>query len=116
MMSRGLIFPGEYVAVGLVERIFRTHRSFFFFLGHSKEEDIESREGRLSYLTIPKQDMRQHKAEVCRELFGVETIKTLNPAQRLKLAKVLRSRYNCSVKQIVRICGLVYEEVKGDLR
>ena len=116
MMSMGLIYPGDYVAVDLVEKIFRTHRSFFFFLGHTKEEDIEAREGRLSYLTIPIQEMRQHKTEVCRELFGVETIKTLNPAQRLRLARTLRARYNCSVKQIVRICGLVYEEVKGDLR
>ena len=116
MMSMGMIYPGNYVAVDLVEKLFRTHRSFFFFLGHSKEEDIESREGRLSYLTIPIQEMRQHKTEVCRELFGVENIKTLNPVQRLRLAKTLRVRYNCSVKQIVRICGLVYEEVKGDLR
>ena len=74
--------------------------------------DIESRGGAISRLSIPIQEMRQYRNEICKELYGVESIRTLSAKERLKLAKVIRSRYNSSLKQIARVCGLVYEEVK----
>ena len=107
-----LVFPGEYVAYEIVERIFKTCKSFNFFLCITKEEDVDARGGSISLLSIPMQEMRQHKNEVCRELFGVNTVKGLSTEQRLRLARTLRSRYNSSIKQIVRLSGLVYEEVK----
>ena len=114
-MVGNLIFPGEYVAWELVERIYKTCKSFNFFFCITKEEDIESRGGTLSLLSLPMQEMRQHKNEVCKELFGVSSIKTLNIQQRIRLAKTLRVRYNSSLKQIIRLCGLVYDEVKDRL-
>ena len=107
-----LVFPGEYVAYEIVERLFKTCKSFNFFLCITKEEDVDARGGSISLLSIPMQEMRQHKNEVCRELFGVNTVKGLSTEQRLRLARTLRSRYNSSLKQIVRLSGLVYEEVK----
>ena len=109
----GMVFPGEYVAYELVERIFKTCRSFNYFFCITKEEDVEARGGTISHLSIPMQEMRQHKNEVCRELFGTENIRTLSTEQRLRLAKVLKSRYNSSLKQIIRLSGLRYEEAKG---
>ena len=38
-----LVFPGEYVAYELVERIFKTCKSFNFFLCITKEEDVDAR-------------------------------------------------------------------------
>jgi len=108
----GLIFPGDYVAYELVQRIFKTCKSFQFFLGQSKEDEIESRGGTISNLSIPMQEMRQHKAEVCSELFGKDCTKSLTTTQRIRLAKTLKARYNSSVKQIIRLCGLNYNEVK----
>ena len=93
-----LIFPGEYVAIEIVERIFKTCKSFNFFLCITKEEDVESRGGSISLLSIPMQEMRQHKNELCQELFGTKSIKGLDTQQRLRLAKTLRSRYNSSIK------------------
>lgn len=65
-----LVFPGEYVAYEVVERIFKTCKSFNYFLSITKEEDVDARGGSISLLSIPMQEMRQHKNEVCRELFG----------------------------------------------
>ena len=110
-----LIFPGEYVAYELVEKIFKSPRSLNLFMCISKEEDIESRGGNISRLTIPIQEMRQNRNMICQELFGCNTVRTLDTSQRIKLARILRSRYNSSVKQIARLCGLVYEEIKGVL-
>ena len=111
-MIDGLVFPGEYVAYELVERLFKTCKSFNYFLCRTKEEDVDARGGIISHLSIPMQEMRQHKNEICRELFGTTSIKGLNMQQRIRLARTLRQRYNSSLKQIIRLSGLVYEEVK----
>ena len=107
-----LVFPGEYVAYEVVERIFKTCKSFNYFLCITREEDVDTRGGSISLLSIPMQEMRQHKKEVCEELFGTINVKRLSTDQRLRLARTLRSRYNSSIKQIVRLSGLVYDEVK----
>lgn len=113
LLVGNMVFPGEYVAYEIVNRIFRTHKSFNFFMCVSKEKDVESRGGAISRLSIPNQEMRQNKAMVCKELFGVETVRTLSTEQRLRLVKTLRSRYDSSPKQLVKMCGLVYDEVKS---
>jgi len=112
-MVGDVVFPGEYVASEIVERLFRSCRAFNYFMSTTREDEFESHEGLISNLSIPMQEMRQNKRQVCRELFGTESVKGLDTASRLRLARALRSRYNSSVKQIVRLCGLVYDEVKG---
>lgn len=107
-----IVFPGVYVAYEIVERIFKTCKSFNYFFCKTKEDDVDARGGTISHLTMPIQEMRQHKNELCREMFGVETVRTLDMRQRLMLARALRSRFNSSVKQITRMTGLVYEDVK----
>ena len=107
-----LVFPGEYAAYEVVERIFKTCKSFNYFLSITKEEDVDARGGSISLLSIPMQEMRQHKNDVCRELFGTPSVRQLSMQQRLRLARTLRSRYNSSIKQIARLSGLVYDEVK----
>lgn len=66
-------------------------------------------------LSIPMQEMRQHKNRICREMFGTEHVRRLDTTQRMRLARTLRSQYNSSPKQVCRLCGLVYEEVKDRL-
>ena len=114
-MIDGIVFPGEYVAYEIVEMLFRSHKAYLFFMCRSKESDVDSRGGTISRLSIPMQEMRQYRNEICRELFGVTGIRHLNTSQRLRLAKTLRVRYNSSLKQVVRLSGLVYDEVKDYL-
>lgn len=110
-----LVFPGEYVAVDIVEKIFRTHKSFNFFMCHAKESDIESVKGSISRLSLPYAELHQHKIEFCQKYFGVRSIRSLSTTQRVALAKKLRASYNCSPKQIASACGLIYSEVKDML-
>lgn len=107
----GMIFPGDYVAYTLVERIFKSIKSFNYFMGQNKEEEIEARGGSISNLLLPMQEMRQHKNEMCLSMFGCKTVKTLDTWQRVRLAKALKSKYNSSLKQICRLCGISYSEV-----
>ena len=108
----GVIFPGEYVAYEIVERIFKTNRSFNYFMCKTKEEDIEKQGGILSELSIPIQELRQHRNKICKNLFETDSIRNLTPQQRIKLARAIKSQLNCSPKQICRLCGLIYTEIK----
>ena len=111
----GVILPNQYVAVELVERLFRTHKAYHYFLSITKESDVESRGGIISHLSIPLSEMRENRRLMLQELFGVAELWSLDTAQRLRLAKCMKRRYNCSPKQIARLCGLVYDEVRNML-
>ena len=114
-LSGSMVLPGEYVAYQIVEQLFKTVKSFTYFYGRTREEDVDGKQGSISYLSLPMQEMRQHKNEMCKEMFGCTSVKTLNTQQRIKLARALRSQYNSSPRQIIRLCGLVYDEVKDRL-
>ena len=107
-----IIFPGEYVAYDIVERLFKSPKGFLFFIGSTRDTDIESRGGVISGLSLPDREMRQHKNELCQEMFGINCSQHLDTGKRIRLARKLRSAYNSSTKQIARICGLKFEEVK----
>lgn len=110
-----LVHPSEYVSREIVEQIFRSAKSFNWFLCRTKEDDIDSRGGAISYLTLPMQEMRQNRNVICTEMFGSPNIRVLDTGQRIRLARMLKSRYNSSMKQIARLCGLRYDEVGGIL-
>lgn len=106
----GIIFPGDYVAYTIVQMLFRSAKSFHYFLSLNKDSEIESNGGVISELTLPLQELRQHKNELCMELFGKTSLKNLSTSDRIMLAKKLKSKYNSSTKQIARVCGLNYED------
>ncbi|MBP9992891.1 MAG: hypothetical protein KBS73_05585 [Bacteroidales bacterium] len=111
----GMIHPSEYVAIGIVEKIYRTAKSFNWFLCRTKEDDVDARGGIISCLSIPMQEMRQNRNALCQEMFGITGTKSLDTSQRIKLARALKFRYNSSIKQISRLCGLMYDEIKDIL-
>ena len=110
-MIFGIIFPGEYVAVKIVEQLFGNHRRFNYFMCVAKDSDIENRGGSVTHLTIPIQEMREYRDALCMELFGKIGLRSLDTTRRVRLARVLKSRYNSSTKQIARLCGLAYDEL-----
>lgn len=113
VLGCGLIFPGEYVAWEVVESLFRTCRGFNYFMCVSKDSDVESRGGAVSALTIPLPELRKYRDELAMEYFSTVGLRGLDTTRRIRLARGLKSRYNCSVKQICRVCGLVYDEAKS---
>lgn len=108
----GIVFPGDYVNYETVERLYKTQKSFHYFLSLNKDTEIESRGGAISQLSISLQEMKMNRDKVMLELFGFVSLRRLSVDKRLLLARKLRVLYNCSVKQIAKLCGLVYNEVK----
>lgn len=115
LMMDGMILPHQFVEYGIVEELFKSARSFNYFMCVTKEDDIEKRGGSISRLTIPDQEMREHRSRLCLQLFGKEKANTLNTEERLLLGRKLRKEFNSSPKQIARIVGLAYSEIKDVL-
>jgi len=111
LLPDGIVFPGDYVAYEEVELLYRTHRSFNYFICKVKDEDVESIGGAISRLSFPIQELRQKRQELCDQYFGGRNVRRLNAEERLHLARTMKSRFRCSVKQIARICCLKYEEI-----
>lgn len=109
--NKGLIFPGEYVTYQITEKIFRSYKSFNYFMNATKDSEIESKEGITSRLSIPLQELRQYRDMLAMEMFSTASLRNLDTDKRLSLARRLRAKYNCSGKQVCRVCRLVYAEV-----
>lgn len=107
----GLVNPYEYVSVNLVEEMFRSCRSFNYYLFKTKDTEVEARDGEISFLSIPDQELRQKRDEICKNEFAVNSVRSLDTCKRIILAKKLKLQFNCSTKQIARVCGLKFEEV-----
>lgn len=112
MTCGNLVFPGEYVAYEVVERLFRSYKGFNYFMCISKDAEVDSKAGYYSMLSMPIQEIRQHRKEISMEIYGVNEMSSLDIPMRMRIAKALLSRYNCSPKQVAKVCGLVYSEVK----
>lgn len=110
-----MVFPGAYTAVEVVEKIFRTHKSFEFFMNISKSSDVEERSGTVSHLTIPINELREYRKRICLEMYGTESLRDMDTFKRLRVARELRARYACSAKQVAKACGLSHDQLKGIL-
>lgn len=103
-ITDGLIFPGDFVAYNLCERIFGTTRSFNYFMSSGKELDEEKES--FSPLSIPDSEMKKHRDEIALALFGTTSVRSLSATQRGVLAKRLKSQFGCPVKQLSRLVRL----------
>ena len=110
-----IVFTWEYIEQPTVEMLFKTERRFTYFLNTTKEIDIDSKGGDVSRLSIPDSELTQRKRELCLQYYGLESTRTLSTDKRLFLCRILKSQFNCSSKQLARVCGLRYSEVKGFL-
>ena len=107
-----IIEPSEYVDVEMVEAVFKTHKAYHYFICMSSENDIDSREGLVSRLSLPDNELLQYKRELIQHMFGNVSSRSLSVEQRVSLCRKMKSRYNSSTKQLARICGLKYEEIR----
>ena len=103
LLFDGMVLPSSYIPVGLVEALFRSHRAFNYFVGRSKEKDMEEMMGTWSSLGLQDTEMRQHRDEEMAYLFGTDKIRSLSIGQRIEIGRILRRKYMTSVKQIARV-------------
>lgn len=108
----GYIWPGNYVDYKMVEKLFRTPKSFTHFMGQSKEEEINRSLGINDKVALPDMELREKAVTLCLRMFRTTNLRRLDAQMRIRLAKELRKEYLCSPKQIARIIHLDPKYVK----
>lgn len=106
VIANGMILPENYVDSASVERLFKTSRSYMFFLSLNKDEDIEKDLGEWYDLQMIDRELRAARNELLKEMFGTVNIRDLSARDRLLVAKKLRLKFRCSKRQLARIVQL----------
>ena len=115
IIKEGIILPENYVAVKEVELLYKTTRSYMYFLSMNKDDEIERDLGEWNELRLSDAEMRIARSKMSMEMFGTDNIRDLSAPLRLKIAKAMRAKYLCSKKQIARIVLLPYDVVEKAL-
>ena len=102
----GYLWPGNYIDFMHVEKLYKTAKSFTYFMGQGKEEDINRSLGIDTAAELPEIELRENAARLCLKMFKTSNTRMLDVTKRLVLGKELRRMYRCSVKQIARIIHL----------
>ncbi|MCR5710039.1 MAG: hypothetical protein K6G79_06110 [Bacteroidales bacterium] len=107
----GILIPENYVPVEEVEQLFRTPRSFMYYLSLNKDDEIEQAMGQWNELRLTDRELRQERDMFAKEKFGTSRLRDLSLHDRIKVARYLRHKYLCSKKQVARIVQLPFETI-----
>lgn len=110
--SEGFIWPGNYVDYKRVESLYRSPKSFAYFMGQKKEDEVNDALGIYDTVFLPDIELREKAVARCSVLFATTDLRQLDVRGRLILAKELRKEYRCSPKQIARIIHLDPKYIK----
>ena len=102
----GFIWPGNYIDYKAVEQLYRTPKSFAFFMGQTKEEEINRSLGMHNEVCLPDMELREKAVTHCLRMFNTTNLRRLDSQKRIALARQLHKEYKCSSKQIARIIHL----------
>ena len=102
----GYLWPANYIDFMHVEKLYKTAKSFTYFMGQGKEEDINRSLGIDTAAELPEIELRENATRLCLKMFKTSNTRMLDVCKRLVLGKELRRMYRCSVKQIARIIHL----------
>ncbi len=111
----GVILPENYVPVKQIEKMLKTPRAYMYFLSLNKDDAIESELSSWHDMCLTDSELRAIREEMSMELFNTGRLRDLSVTQRLVLARKLRYKYHCSVKQIARIVQIPYEQLGASL-
>ena len=114
-LADGLILPANYVPVSEVESLFKTPRSFMYFLSLNKDDEIDQEDSDGSNMRLTDTELREERNILSRQLFGISKLSDLSVQKRLTIARRLRAKFLCSKKQIARIVRLPLETVVAGL-
>lgn len=110
-VSGDLILPENYVAVEEVEQLYKTARSYMFFLSLNKDEQLEKDYGEWNEINLSDTELRAERIRMTKEMFGTTSLRDIPVPDRVILARQMRRKFLCSKKQIARIVHLPYEAI-----
>ena len=111
LFCNGMVLPSNYVDVSRFEQIYKTHNAYRAFMSRSSDSEMIQQTASVRGVSLPDREMRDACRTLCREIYGVRDVRTLDSARRLDLARHLRRRYLISNKQLSRIVHVPTDEI-----
>ena len=105
--SDNYVIPESYVDIDEVERIFRSSRSFEFFLSVSHAGKKLLGEN----ISFSDEMLQAAMAELLDKKFGVSNVNELDDFLKKNMIKELRSRFSASAKQLARVTFMSVSDV-----
>ena len=115
LITNGIILPENYIPVSAVEQLFKTPRSFMYFLALNKDDEIERDFGEWSRIRLADAELRTERNAMSMAMFGTDRIRDLSGPDRIKLGKRLWRKFLCPKKQIARIVMLPISTIEQNL-
>lgn len=106
----GYVLPESYVAVELVERLYRSPGRMNYFLNSSSKarKRLEAEDDRMP--AFKDQLILQALPDLLQGLFRKSRFEDLSTEERAESIRQIRYRFSASVHQAARICGLSYAD------
>lgn len=115
LIKDGMILPENYIDIEHVDSLFRSPRSYMYFLSLNKDDEIEKDYGEWNALRLADSELRAERNLKMREWFGAHRLSDVSAPDRMKLAKYLRRKFLCPISQVARVVQLSQEELRHRL-
>jgi REP element-mobilizing transposase RayT len=100
------VFIPSFCNIGLGEKMFHNARSYFMTLTRNAEAFSLIASRLKDTIILTDEEIYASAVKYADEIFGVKSLKTLNPEQKIRTAKELHFRYNASNQQLRRILNI----------
>ena len=108
-----MILPTCFMDISITESFFKTPIRYTYFLSKKLEGMIELELEHAQKVFIPDKEMRQIVKEIIYERYQATDIRQIGINERLQIARTLKFKYACSVKQISRMTQLEKDAIEG---
>ncbi|MBO5194900.1 MAG: hypothetical protein J6B62_08395 [Bacteroidales bacterium] len=112
MDDSGMIWPGHYVQYETVNKLYRNVKRYMYYQSATQEASVSESLGMTEMIVLPDKELRKAAKGLSEEIFAKDNIVSLSVNERLILAKKLRQKFGCSIKQIARIVHLEFQQLQ----
>lgn len=112
MDDSGMIWPGHYVQYETVNKLYRNVKRYMYYLSATQEASVSESLGMTDMIVLPDKELRKAAKGLSEDMFAKDNIVSLSVNERLILAKKLRQKFACSIKQIARMVHLEFQQLQ----
>ena len=111
--AQGMIIPTCFMDISICESHFKTPIRYTYFLSKKLEGTIEQELEHAQKTFIPDKEMRQIVKDITLEKYQTADIRQVGINERLQIARTLKLKYACTVKQICRMVHIEKDIIEG---
>jgi hypothetical protein len=108
-----MIHPACFMDISITESYFKSPIRYTYFLSKKLEGMIELDLEHAQKTFIPDKEMRQIVKDMIIERYQTADIRQLGINERLQVARTLKYKYACTVKQICRMVHMEKDAIEG---